>query len=456
MNKPKIYISSTFFDLEEHRKAVIDALLKTRVFDVVGMEYYGTQSMSPLELCLKDVGESDFYVLLLGKRYGFIPEGQQYSITNLEYKKAIGDEDMSVVAAVPQYDQRCVLPFLQDADYVTSPQVEARIAAEAASDTPETAQHKKECLTELKKCIGRDYVIDKAFTSPEDLVGRVIGALIPALTQRGYISEVKTLIIKPEVVKRVNRDALRADFLCENAMATDLYRLFVVHGEQAELPMVFSDCIEQYDLNVKDAHQVILEDYFSTTPEKFVMKVIRDICKKVYDEYPEPDDSFGLRSFADKVMADPKKQTIVVKFELLYGTWAKRYTDYFIKLFTLVEGINKGVKTPKNIFFLINVRYADNSAELIDKVDMPAIMLDKLGHINILHIQNWISMHLFPSADRSNSRAFANKISGFYFDEKINKGEECTLSAVIPVLGRIVSDFNNNRNIFEDYKNLFS
>lgn len=456
MTKPKIYISSTFFDLEEHRKAIIDALLKTRVFDVVGMEYYGTQSIAPLDLCLRDVADCDFYILLLGKRYGFIPAGQKYSITNLEYKKAIGDDDADVVAAVPQYQDRVVLPFLQNLNYVTRPEIEAKIAAETAADTPDVAQFKKESLSALKKCIQRDYVIDKEFTTPEDLVGKVIGALIPALTQKGYISEVKSLVIKPDVIKRCNRDRLRADFLYENTQATDLFRLFVVHGEQAELPMVFSDCVGQYDLNVKDTYQIILEDYFSTTPEKFVMKMVRDIYQKIYDEYPEPDDSYGLRSFANRVMSATNQQTIVVKLELLYATWAKRYTDYFKLLFSMICNINAGIKTPRNIFFLINVRYIDNSADLIEQIDVPAVMLDKLGRINILHIQDWISAHLFPSSDKANSRAFANKISGFYFDEKVNNGAETTLSTVMPVLGRIVNDFNNNKNLFEDYKNLFS
>ena len=63
MSKPKIYISSTFFDLQEHRAALAQALEKTECFDVVKMENYGTRSEKPAVKCMNDVADSEFYIL---------------------------------------------------------------------------------------------------------------------------------------------------------------------------------------------------------------------------------------------------------------------------------------------------------------------------------------------------------------------------------------------------------
>lgn len=227
--KPVIYISSTFFDLQEHRAVLIDALRATQVFDVRGMENYGTQSKPPLDVCLQDVDESEFYVLLLGKRYGFVPEGYDLSITNLEYKQAIGDKDMTRVAGKPVLNNRCVLPFIADDNYTNNTEIIQAIEAEKAKDGAAAVQAKEEKLTALKNQIGKDFVIGKNFTSPTDLVAKVQGAIIPELVRRKYGSLVKSLQLHDEIVYRCNRVKPREDFLLKNSR---LFRIFVIHGDR--------------------------------------------------------------------------------------------------------------------------------------------------------------------------------------------------------------------------------
>jgi hypothetical protein len=88
----KIYISSTFQDLREHRSAV-DLTLRRMGHDVLGMEQYVAEGTTPLEKCLSDVRSSDAYLVIVGWRYGFVPthpslNPQRRSITELEYQAA--------------------------------------------------------------------------------------------------------------------------------------------------------------------------------------------------------------------------------------------------------------------------------------------------------------------------------------------------------------------------------
>jgi len=82
----KIYISSTYSDLVEHRQQVYDILRKMR-YDVIAMEDYVATDERPLDKCLADVASCDTYVGIFAWRYGYIPPGQEQSITELEYRR---------------------------------------------------------------------------------------------------------------------------------------------------------------------------------------------------------------------------------------------------------------------------------------------------------------------------------------------------------------------------------
>jgi hypothetical protein len=68
----RIYLSSTYNDLTEHRSAVAH-VLRQMGHDVVGMEEYVAEGGRPLERCLDDVDKSDIYVGIFAWRYGYVP-----------------------------------------------------------------------------------------------------------------------------------------------------------------------------------------------------------------------------------------------------------------------------------------------------------------------------------------------------------------------------------------------
>ncbi|MFZ1643054.1 MAG: DUF4062 domain-containing protein [Candidatus Contendobacter sp.] len=91
MTKKRVYVSSTYMDLVEHRKAVKAALERAQ-FDVECMEKYPAFDERPQDKCLEDVAQCDYYVLILALRYGFQPprdNPEKLSITQLEYEEAV-------------------------------------------------------------------------------------------------------------------------------------------------------------------------------------------------------------------------------------------------------------------------------------------------------------------------------------------------------------------------------
>jgi len=92
MNRLRVYLSSTYEDLKDHRAAVFAALERAGL-DVARMEAYTAADERPLDHCLRDVAQSDLYVGLFAWRYGYEPpvshgNPEAKSITVLEYRQA--------------------------------------------------------------------------------------------------------------------------------------------------------------------------------------------------------------------------------------------------------------------------------------------------------------------------------------------------------------------------------
>jgi hypothetical protein len=83
----RVYVSSTFSDLEVQRRAATDAISGVRHYPI-GMEGYAASDERPLDRCLQDVLSCDVYVGIVAWKYGFRPDGVEKSITQLEYEAA--------------------------------------------------------------------------------------------------------------------------------------------------------------------------------------------------------------------------------------------------------------------------------------------------------------------------------------------------------------------------------
>lgn len=93
----RVYISSTFEDLREHREAAV-RILRQLGHEIVAMEDYVAEGTRPLLKVLDDVRASDVYVGIVAWRYGYVPDtgpvvvgavAGETSITEYEYRQAV-------------------------------------------------------------------------------------------------------------------------------------------------------------------------------------------------------------------------------------------------------------------------------------------------------------------------------------------------------------------------------
>ncbi len=81
----QVFVSSTFLDLREARQQVLEALLDHGCIPA-GMELFMASSMEQLNYIKAEIDESDYYVLILGWRYGSVhSDGISYTEREFDY-----------------------------------------------------------------------------------------------------------------------------------------------------------------------------------------------------------------------------------------------------------------------------------------------------------------------------------------------------------------------------------
>ena len=146
----RVFISSTVRDLEAHREAVIDKVEQMGA-TVVALEQFGARDARPKAECLRIIREeTDVLVGIYAHRYGFIPKGDEKSITQQEYEQAL-------VAKKPTFAYIVKTEYDWPAD-----QVEGGVGGEKLSTF----------LTQLKE----DRIVER-FTTADKLAGSVVADL---------------------------------------------------------------------------------------------------------------------------------------------------------------------------------------------------------------------------------------------------------------------------------------
>ena len=74
----RVFISSTGEDLQgPHRDAARKAVDQMDVFKTVMMEDFVASGQAPHPLCMAKVQTCDVLVVIVARRYGWVPDGQQ-------------------------------------------------------------------------------------------------------------------------------------------------------------------------------------------------------------------------------------------------------------------------------------------------------------------------------------------------------------------------------------------
>jgi hypothetical protein len=152
----KLYLSSTYRDLQAYRAAV-DQTLRKMGHDVIGMEQYAAEGSRPVVRCKRDVAMADIYVLMLGWRYGYVPADDnpnRLSITEIEYRHALANH-------------KTVLAFLLDPEAPWPP---------SAMDSASADAKAAEDISNLRSEVGAQFLVG-VFSTPEDLANQVAAAV---------------------------------------------------------------------------------------------------------------------------------------------------------------------------------------------------------------------------------------------------------------------------------------
>ena len=100
--KYQVFISSTYTDLIEERKKVLDILLMADCIPA-GMEAFVATDAEQFEVIKKVIDLCDYYVLILGRRYGSINADTGISYTEMEYEYARRVDDDNASAYIAKF-----------------------------------------------------------------------------------------------------------------------------------------------------------------------------------------------------------------------------------------------------------------------------------------------------------------------------------------------------------------
>jgi formylglycine-generating enzyme required for sulfatase activity len=187
----KVFLSSTWVDLKEHRRAVIDRLneLRHQGYEVewLGMEGFAARDEEPVDTCRRFVEQADIYVGIFGVRYGSQAAKSVRSMTEIEYRHAIKLKKLRLL-------------FLIDEEHVEVKPIHYE-------KDPDGLKR----LGRFKADVLKEHTV-KFFTTPEDLAGKVVTALVPYLELTAHGRRVDTEVLRRAYLAELADDLEWLDF----------------------------------------------------------------------------------------------------------------------------------------------------------------------------------------------------------------------------------------------------
>jgi hypothetical protein len=181
----RVFVGSTFDDLQLYRVAVMQTLHKLEVA-VVGMESFGSQPDAPLDACIAAVGKCQAYIGIFAMRYGSTDPLSGKSITQLEYEEAQRLKLPSLIYLLDEEHQPILPKFV---------------------DTGTSAAQ----LKELKNSLKMRHLLS-FFTTPDDLAKRIVLDL-PAIAQHAGVE------VQQSELAKIVAAIPRVDWLSEDRLA---------------------------------------------------------------------------------------------------------------------------------------------------------------------------------------------------------------------------------------------
>ncbi|MEO4030409.1 DUF4062 domain-containing protein [Chromobacterium vaccinii] len=176
MIKYQIFVSSTYDDLKEERSQVIKAILEMGHIPV-GMEMFSAADEEQWKIIARQIDETDYYVIIVGNRYGSVVGGISYTEKEFDY---------AVSKRIP------VLGFVIDS------------SVESLAKHVDTAEEKVAALGKFKNKVKQRPI--GFWKTAEELHGKVSIALMKAFNTTPRIGWTRaTDVAGPEVTQELSR-----------------------------------------------------------------------------------------------------------------------------------------------------------------------------------------------------------------------------------------------------------
>ena len=412
MAKHKVYISSTYQDLKEHRKQVIEFFNKKTIkenFDLLSMEGYVADDIEPAMECIEDVKDCDIYILILANRYGFIPPKNnpgEISVTEIEYNTAVADP------------QKTILAFFADE---TDPQFTPD------NDADEALREKKK----NKLITFKTRVREARLTHPEPFVSsyHLTLQVAESLMRRSFLA--------------YRLDATRA-YCCDRvpqfsrflmARTGNPFKTIIIYGDRKELGLNLINRFNIFTLDLEeDAIQNQLVSFEDFLVSEDYAQNRNSLLVYIYDKFfpNNPLQEVSVNSFLTAFKMPAMPLVFVINCD------ASMFEDNqmgFIK--TFVEELYQATQEqpPPRIYLFLNIE--DNTRSTILEQQLKQLqqlpnqqkylsVLPRLQSLSPQLIKTWIINYITPSPGRAEElmdTCFSNlctPLSMFEADKKIH------------------------------------
>ena len=232
--KYQVFISSTYNDLKNERQSITNCLLMANCIPA-GMEAFVATDDEQFNIIKKVIDLCDFYILVIGNRYGTINEATGISYTEMEYNYALSK-------GIP------VLAFIKTVDYDhedTSETVESRTKLKAFSGR----------VTKSRMC--------SMWSTSDDLIGKVSISLMTAINEGSRPGWVRNLGFDPENITN-EMNALRERIIQLEKENAALKSNDNVHEVITDEPIDTFPNLSQYKVKLHYTERILV--FTSNTP----------------------------------------------------------------------------------------------------------------------------------------------------------------------------------------------
>jgi len=412
MAKHKVYISSTYQDLKEHRKQVIEFFNKKTIkenFDLLSMEGYVADDIEPAMECIEDVKDCDIYILILANRYGFIPPKNnpgEISVTEIEYNTAVADPPKTILAF-----------FADETDPQFTPD----------NDADEALREKKK----NKLIAFKTRVREARLTHPEPFVSsyHLTLQVAESLMRRSFLA--------------YRLDATRA-YCCDRvpqfsrflmARAGNPFKTIIIYGDRKELGLNLINRFNIFTLDLEeDAIQNQLVSFEDFLVSEDYAQNRNSLLVYIYDKFfpNNPLQEVSVNSFLTAFKMPAMPLVFVINCD------ASMFEDNqmgFIK--TFVEELYQATQEqpPPRIYLFLNIEDNTRSATLEQQLKQLQQLPNQQKYLSVLPrlqslspqlIKTWIINYITPSPGRAEElmdTCFSNlctPLSMFEADKKIH------------------------------------